>query len=427
VLAWPAPLLPTLPGTGPALKLYDTSRGEVVTTSPEDTACMYVCGITPYDATHLGHAATYLAFDLVNRVWRDAGHAVHYVQNVTDIDDPLLDRAERDGEDWIVLGMRETALFREDMTALRVLPPEDYVVAVESIPRIVAHIEDLLDDGLAYVLDDGTGDVYHDVAQAPGFGGESRYDEATMLRFFAERGGDPDRAGKRNRLDPLLWRGERPGEPSWPGPRGAAGRPGWHIECATIALETIGMGFDVQGGGNDLVFPHHEYSAVHAEALTATKPFARAYVHAAMIGLDGEKMSKSRGNLVFVSKLRGEGVDPMAIRLALLSGHYRTDRAWTPDLLREAEQRLVTWRRAVARTAGAPAAPVLQGLRERLSDDLDSPGAIAVVDRWAARTLAAADGDDLEDGAPAVVCDAVDALLGVALDSCAMGTALQDC
>ncbi|WP_029432413.1 cysteine--1-D-myo-inosityl 2-amino-2-deoxy-alpha-D-glucopyranoside ligase [Blastococcus sp. URHD0036] len=418
MLSWPAPLLPTLPGTGPALKLHDTARGEVVATGPDRVARMYVCGITPYDATHLGHAATYLAFDLVNRAWRDAGHAVHYVQNVTDIDDPLLERADRDGEDWVVLAMRETALFREDMTALRVLPPDDYVGAVESIPRIVAHIEDLLDEGLAYVLDDGTGDVYHDVAQAPGFGGESRYDEATMLRFFAERGGDPDRAGKRNRLDPLLWRGPRPGEPSWEGPRGTGGRPGWHIECATIALDTIGMGFDVQGGGSDLVFPHHEYSAVHAEALTATKPFARAYVHAAMIGLDGEKMSKSRGNLVFVSKLRGEGVDPMAIRLALLSGHYRTDRAWTPQLLTDAEERLATWRRAVALPAGAPAAPVLTGLRERLSDDLDSPGAIAVVDEWAARTLAGGEDPSLDDGAPAIVGDAVDALLGIALQDC---------
>jgi L-cysteine:1D-myo-inositol 2-amino-2-deoxy-alpha-D-glucopyranoside ligase len=415
VLAWPAPLLPTLPGPGPVLRLFDTARGEVVATTPDRVARMYVCGITPYDATHLGHAATYLAFDLVNRVWRDAGHAVHYVQNVTDIDDPLLERAERDGEDWIVLGMRETALFREDMTALRVLPPDDYVGAVATIPRIVQHVETLLDEGLAYPLDDGTGDVYHDVAQAPGFGEESGYDEATMLRLSAERGGDPDRPGKRNRLDPLLWRGRREGEPAWPGPRGTEGRPGWHIECAAIALDTVGMGFDVQGGGSDLVFPHHEFSAVHAEALTATKPFARAYVHAAMIGLDGEKMSKSRGNLVFVSKLRGEGVDPMAIRLALLAGHYRTDRAWTPDLLAAAEQRLATWRRAVARNAGAPAAPVLAGLRERLADDLDSPGAIAVVDAWAARTLAAADGDDLDDGAPAVVADAVDALLGVAL------------
>ncbi|MBM7804243.1 L-cysteine:1D-myo-inositol 2-amino-2-deoxy-alpha-D-glucopyranoside ligase [Geodermatophilus bullaregiensis] len=415
MLAWPAPLLPTLPGSGPVLRLFDTARGQVVATAPDRVARMYVCGITPYDATHLGHAATYLAFDLVGRVWRDAGHAVHHVQNVTDIDDPLLERAHRDGEDWVVLGMRETALFREDMTALRVLPPDDYVGAVATIPRIVHHVETLLDEGLAYVLDDGTGDVYHDIAQAPGFGEESGYDEATMLRLSAERGGDPDRAGKRNRLDPLLWRGRREGEPAWPGPHGIEGRPGWHIECAAIALDTIGMGFDVQGGGSDLVFPHHEFSAVHAEALTATKPFARAYVHAAMIGLDGEKMSKSRGNLVFVSKLRGEGVDPMAIRLALLSGHYRTDRAWTPDLLAAAEQRLATWRRAVARDAGAPAAPVLAGLRERLADDLDSPGAIAVVDAWAERTLAAGPDDDVDDGAPAVVADAVDALLGVAL------------
>jgi L-cysteine:1D-myo-inositol 2-amino-2-deoxy-alpha-D-glucopyranoside ligase len=425
VLSWPAPLLPTLPGSGPALRLFDTARGEVVETSPGQTARMYVCGITPYDATHLGHAATYLAFDLVNRVWRDAGHAVHYVQNVTDVDDPLFERANRDGEDWIVLGMRETALFREDMTALRVLPPEDYVGAVQAIPRIVSHVEALWDAGLAYQLDDGTGDVYHDIAQAPGFGTESRYDEATMLRLSAERGGDPDRAGKRNALDPLLWRGVREGEPSWTGPRGVAGRPGWHVECASIALDTIGMGFDVQGGGSDLVFPHHEYSAVHAEALTGAKPFARAYVHAAMIGLDGEKMSKSRGNLVFVSRLRGDGVDPMAVRLALLSGHYRTDRAWTPDLLTRAEQRLDTWRRAFALSLGAPAGPVLAGVRERLADDLDSPGAIAVVDAWVAASLAeAASGgsapaaqalDDWDEQAPAVVRDVADALLGIAL------------
>ncbi|MDP9391559.1 MAG: cysteine--1-D-myo-inosityl 2-amino-2-deoxy-alpha-D-glucopyranoside ligase [Actinomycetota bacterium] len=417
--SWPAAALPVLPGDAAVvpLRLHDSSSGELREVRVDgSTARLYVCGITPYDATHLGHAATYLAFDTLVRVWRDRGLAVDYVQNVTDIDDPLLERADRDNEDWVVLGMRETALFREDMTALRVLPPENFIGAVESIPRIVAHVEDLLDEGLAYVLDDGSGDVYHDVAQAPGFGGESGYDQATMLRFFAERGGDPDRPGKRQPLDPVLWRGERPGEPTWPGPKGTAGRPGWHIECATIALNTIGMGFDVQGGGSDLVFPHHEYSAVHAEALTATKPFARAYVHAAMIGLDGAKMSKSRGNLVFVSKLRGSGVDPMAIRLALLSGHYRTDRAWTTDLLDTAEQRLATWRRAVALDAGAPAAPLLLGLRERLADDLDSPGAIALIDAWVADSLAG--GNDLEDEAPRIVCDAVDALLGVSLGDC---------
>src|SRR3954464_11275352 len=211
---WSSVTLPRLPGTPRPLRLFDTATARVRPSAPGETARMYVCGITPYDATHLGHAATYLAFDLVNRLWRDAGHAVHYVQNVTDADDPLLGRAERDHEDWIVLAMRETALFREDMTALRVLPPDDYVGAVESIPRIVAHIEDLLAEGLAYVLDDGTGDVYHDVAQAPGFGGESGYDEETMLRLSAERGGDPDRPGKRAPLDPLLWRGVRDGEPS---------------------------------------------------------------------------------------------------------------------------------------------------------------------------------------------------------------------
>ncbi|MEI4271308.1 cysteine--1-D-myo-inosityl 2-amino-2-deoxy-alpha-D-glucopyranoside ligase [Klenkia sp. LSe6-5] len=415
MLSWPAPLLPSLPGNGLPLRLHDTARREVVQTQPGPTARMYVCGITPYDATHLGHAATYLAFDLVNRMWRDLGHAVHYVQNVTDVDDPLFERADRDGEDWVVLGMRETALFREDMTALRVLPPEDYVGAVEAIPQIVAHIEELQAAGLAYTLDDGTGDVYHDIGQAPGFGGESGYDEETMLRFSAERGGDPDRPGKRQRLDPLLWRGAREGEPSWPGPQGVAGRPGWHVECASIALGTIGMGFDVQGGGSDLVFPHHEFSAVHAEALTGTKPFAQAYVHAAMIGLDGEKMSKSRGNLVFVSRLRGDGVDPMAIRLALLSGHYRTDRAWTSDLLADAEHRLATWREAVSRRSGSGAAELLVAVRERLADDLDSPGAVAAVDAWAAATLAGGEGAEADEGAPSVVRDAVDALLGIAL------------
>src|ERR687898_1130109 len=408
--SWARPPVPRLPGPGPALRLFDTSRGEVVATTPGPTARMYVCGITPYDATHLGHAATYLAFDLINRMWRDAGHAVHYVQNVTDIDDPLLERADRDNEDWIVLGMRETALFREDMTALRVLPPEDYVGAVESIPRIVAHIEDLLTEGLAYVLDDGTGDVYHDVSQAPGFGGESGYDEATMLALFAERGGEPDRPGKRQPLDPMLWRGKRPGEPSWPGPRGTAGRPGWHIECATIALDTIGMGFDVQGGGSDLIFPHHEYSAVHAEALTATKPFARAYVHAAMIGLDGEKMSKSRGNLVFVSRLRQSGVDPMAIRLALLAHHYRDDWEWSDEVLAAAEERLSHWREAVRLDSGVNADEVVTQMRSALTLDLDAPTALAAVDAWAGASTAM-DTDDTD--APSLVARACEALLGV--------------
>ncbi|MBA3338506.1 MAG: cysteine--1-D-myo-inosityl 2-amino-2-deoxy-alpha-D-glucopyranoside ligase [Geodermatophilaceae bacterium] len=408
---WPAPAIPRLPGDGPALRLYDTATREVRPTTPRQTARMYVCGITPYDATHLGHAATYLAFDLVHRSWLDAGHGVHFVENVTDIDDPLLERAERDGDDWIVLAMRETALFREDMQALRVLPPRDYVGAVESIPAIGELVEKLLTAGQAYVLADGTGDIYQDIGQAGRFGYESGYDEPTMLRLSAERGGDPGRAGKRNPLDPLLWRGARESEPSWDGP-GGPGRPGWHIECSSIILERLGDGIDVQGGGSDLVFPHHEMTAMHAETLTGAWPLARHYVHAGMIGLAGEKMSKSRGNLVFVSRLRGEGVDPMAIRLALLSGHYRADRAWAPDLLSTAQTRLAAWRQAVSLPTGPATDELLASLRRQLSDDLDTPHALASVDRWAAM---AAHREGSDPDAPSQVSSIVDALLGVRL------------
>ncbi len=376
---------------------------------------MYVCGITPYDATHLGHAATMITFDLIYRLWIDAGHQVQYVQNVTDIDDPLLERAERDGEDWVVLAMRETALFREDMEKLRLLPPQHYVGAVESIPDIVRQIERLLQKGAAYQIGDDSGDVYFDVAAAPRFGYESRYDRELMLTLSAERGGDPEREGKRDPLDPLLWRGARPGEPAWPATLGP-GRPGWHIECAVIALRLLGEQIDVQGGGSDLIFPHHECSAAHAETLTDRHPFARAYVHAGMIGLDGEKMSKSKGNLVFVSRLRGdqqgEKVYPMAIRLALMSGHYRVDRSWTDDVLKAGQTRLGRWREAVSRPAGPDGAALTQQLRERLADDLDTPGALAAMDQWAHATLAGA-GDDPE--APGLAAAAVDALLGVDL------------
>ena len=177
----------------------------------------------------------------------------------------------------------------------------------------------LLKDGAAYRLDDGTGDVYFAISAAPRFGYESNLSREQMLEFFAERGGDPERPGKRDPLDPLLWRGAREGEPSWPGGELGAGRPGWHIECTVIALNLLGDRIDVQGGGNDLIFPHHECSAAHAERLTGEAPFADHYVHAGMIGLDGEKMSKSQGNLVFVSRLRADKVDPMAVRLALMS------------------------------------------------------------------------------------------------------------
>jgi L-cysteine:1D-myo-inositol 2-amino-2-deoxy-alpha-D-glucopyranoside ligase len=406
--SWPSPSVPRVSGTPRPLRLYDTATGEVRPTAPGATARMYVCGITPYDATHLGHAATYLAFDLVYRQWLDNGHDVHYVQNVTDVDDPLLERAERDQDDWVVLAMRETALFREDMAALRVLAPRDYLGAVESVPEIVDTVAKLIADGHAYRADDAEyPDVYFDRTASGHFGSVSNYDEETMLRFFAERGGDPDRAGKRHPLDALLWRMARPGEPSWDSELGA-GRPGWHVECSVIAQNRLGMGFDVQGGGSDLIFPHHEFSAAHAEALTAQHPFARHYAHAGMIGLDGEKMSKSRGNLVFVSRLRADGVDMMALRLGLLSGHYREDRAWTPDVLAGAQERLARWRAAVDRDAGPDATDVIARLRDHLADDLDTRQALRAVDAWAADT-------GTDRSAPLQLREAVDALLGVAL------------
>ncbi len=409
--SWLSHPVPRVPGEPRPLRLYDSATREVRPTAPGPTARMYVCGITPYDATHLGHAATYLAFDLVHRQWLDGGHEVHYVQNVTDVDDPLLERAERDHDDWVVLAMRETALFREDMVALRILPPRDYIGVVEAIPEIAEQVAKLLAGGAAYRIDAEHPDIYFDHTATGRFGYESNYDVPTMLELFADRGGDPDRPGKRHPLDAVLWRAAREGEPSWDTELGP-GRPGWHIECTAISLNRLGGGFDLQGGGSDLIFPHHEFSAAHAEALTGSHPFARHYTHAGMIGLDGEKMSKSRGNLVFVSRLRADGVDPMAVRLALLSGHYRADREWTDDVLAQGRARLDRWHRAAVGPTGPDAAPVVARLRDHLGDDLDTPKALAAVDAWASEALT---GHGTDADAPELIRKAVDALLGVAV------------
>ena len=413
MIPWPAPFIPAVPGTGLPVRVFDTSTGTVRPITPGPTARMYVCGITPYDATHLGHAATYVTFDVLGRVLRDSGHQVQYVQNITDVDDPLIERAERDGLHWEHLATSEIALFREDMTDLAIIPPDHYIGVVESIRPIAAAVGEMLDRGLAYrvaTAESDHDDIYFDLSQDPGFGAVSNWTREQMLAVFADRGGDPDRPGKRDPLDPLLWRAARDGEPWWDNDRLGAGRPGWHIECSCIALEFLGMSFDVQGGGSDLVFPHHEMSASQAVALTGERPFARTYVHQAMVGLDGEKMSKSKGNLVLVSKLRADGVDPMAIRLALLGQHYRTDWDWTDRHLERAQERLETWRTALSVNAGPGAEATLQRVRELLADDLDTPGAIAAVDRWAQDCLARG-GTDI--AAPGIVARMLDALLGV--------------
>jgi L-cysteine:1D-myo-inositol 2-amino-2-deoxy-alpha-D-glucopyranoside ligase len=395
---WPAVSVPELPGRAPETQIWDTASGAKVVAAPDRLARLYACGITPYDATHMGHAATYLAWDLLVRAWHDAGHDVAYVQNITDVDDPLLERAARDGEDWRELADREIALFRSDMAALRVLPPDHFIGAVEALPLIEELNRALANAGALYDLD---GDTYFARSADPAFGSVSGLDAATMAELSAERGGDPARPGKKDPLDPLVWMAARPGEPSWASDLGR-GRPGWHVECAAIATRYLGDAFEVQAGGTDLIYPHHEMSASHARVALGPHAFARRYAHAGMVRLDGEKMSKSRGNLVFVSRLLADGTDPMVIRLALLAHHYRQDWDWSDEVLATAAGRLERWRTAArmtrnevpgagpARPEAASAGAVLAGLRERIADDLDAPGALAIVDQWAA---AVADGE----------------------------------
>ena len=380
--AWPTPSVPAVAGTPAPLKLYDTADQlvkEVDTTQDANGEVgLYVCGITPYDSTHLGHAATYLTFDLVQRQLIANGHAVHYVQNITDVDDPLFERAARDGVDWRELGTSQIDLFRSDMEILSVIPPRDYIGAMESVDEVIAMVQRLLAKGAAYELDHG--DIYASIEATQQFGYESNLDRATMAQFFSERGGDPEREGKRDPLDALIWRGHREGEPAWDSPFGP-GRPGWHVECSAIATNRLGAHFAIQGGGSDLAFPHHEFSAAHAEAALEVDRMASHYVHAGMIALDGVKMSKSLGNLVFVHKLSEQGHDPSAIRLAVFAGHYRTDRDFSDAILDEAGARLTRWREQLGGEASeAEAITVVDELRAHLANDLDTPRALTLID-----------------------------------------------
>jgi L-cysteine:1D-myo-inositol 2-amino-2-deoxy-alpha-D-glucopyranoside ligase len=418
---WRRPDLPELPGQGPVPRLRDTATGELVPAALGSAASLYACGITPYDATHIGHAATYVAWDLLVRSLLDAGLSVVYVQNVTDVDDPLLERADRDGEDWRELAVRETDRYRGDMVALRVLPPDHLVGAVEALPIIERYNEVLASRGTLYDVDD---DVYFARSSDSRFGAlsgpgtVSGYGPAEMATLFAERGGDPARPGKKDPLDCLVWRAERPGEPAWASSFGP-GRPGWHVECSAIAAEYLGERFDVQAGGSDLIFPHHEMSASHARvAFASLDAFARVYAHSGLVSYQGEKMSKSLGNLVFVSRLLATGTDPMVIRLALLGHHYRTCWEWTDTVLARAGSRLSRWRQALAASAAGAAAPaaglapagaagpgagrlgaevpggdggawaLLAEVRAAMADDLDAPRALAAIDRWADTVLA---------------------------------------
>ena len=405
--SWPGNNLPLMAGYEfPTLKIIDSNLGLVTVDAPSEFR-IYVCGITPYDSTHLGHAATYLAFDLINRYQSLSGRSLNFVENITDIDDPLLERAKRDNSNWQQLADTQTQLFKSDMSALRIIPPNNLVKVTESMAIIEDFIKKL--DGQGYVYEI-SGDYYFSVEQ---FLSGLPVSISEAVKIFAERGGDPHRQGKKHQLDPLVWSANTEGEPGWESSFGF-GRPGWHVECTAIACKYLDKDSNdpilhVQGGGSDLIFPHHFMSAQIVKAAYG-RDFSQYFVHAAMIGLDGEKMSKSKGNLVFVSKLLSAGVDPMAIRWALLQGHYQKDREWSENLLSESEIQIATVRRALAQSEVSDSKELIVGIIADLSNNLDTPSALKRLLLWSEQSINA--GSINQSG---LVSRSIDALLGLAL------------
>ena len=411
--AWPDVYLPELPArfSVPQLSLFNTATQKVEPLPKKSLYRMYVCGITPYDATHLGHAATYLTFDLINRFLRATGAQVDFVQNITDIDDPLLERAHRDGVDWKDLAQSQIDLFRGDMTDLHVIPPKDYIGVVEAMTLVVDAVQKLKNANTTYEVGS---DIYYRVHSDSEFGERSHYSQEKMLEIFAERGGDPQKPGKEDPLDALVWLSQRDGEPGWPSPFGP-GRPGWHIECCAIALHYLDpdskdeYAIDIQGGGSDLIFPHHEMSAAQSRSINNQR-FARSYVHAGMIGLDGEKMSKSLGNLVFVSKLISAGINPASIRWALMGHQYSSDLMWSDSLIQKASIDIERLQLNLARMEVAPTDSVIEKILDALSNNLDTPSVLASITTWMDETEAGVTG-----GVAGELSRALDTLLGITL------------
>jgi len=410
IASWPELYIPRLDKKLPPLALKD-SEGSFVLDLPE-TFTMYVCGITPYDATHLGHAATYLTFDLINRYQSARGSKVHFVENITDIDEPLLERATRDKQNWQELADSQVDLFRGDMTALHVKPPQAFVPATGVMDLIDEAIKQMDDNGFVYRVEN---DLYFDISS---FLTQLPIPLEEALSIFAERGGDPDRVGKRHPLDPVLWWANKNDEPGWESSHGF-GRPGWHIECSVIALryligeeyltrKSAPFAINLQGGGSDLIFPHHFMSAAQAQAMLGI-PFAQCFVHTGMVGLDGEKMSKSKGNLVFVSTLLKDGVDPLVIRFALLKEHYRSDRMWTHAKLEIAKVEVEVIKSALSRELVTSTDRTIRAIIDSLAADLDTPAALTALLAWANGV----DHEPSQKGA-GELSRTIDALLGLA-------------
>ena len=390
-----------------SMRLYDTSRREIVPFEPGDTVSMYVCGITPYDATHLGHAFTYLCFDVLIRRLEDLGHEVKMVRNVTDVDDSILAKAKETGVDYIELGLSETEQFKEDVDALGLRPAVAEPTATGSIDEIVSLISQLAEKGHTYTVD---GTTFFDVSTFSDFGKISGYDEPTMISFANERGANTEDQRLRNPLDFILWQKSEEGEPSWDSPFGP-GRPGWHIECSAMAMSELGPTIDLHGGGDDLIFPHHECET--AQSVTANNsPFAHHWMHVGMVAYEGEKMSKSLGNLVFVRDLKAEH-DPRAIRLALLSHHYRAGFEWFDGDIDKGEAMLKRMLEATSCSHGPDSENLLTEVREAIDDDLNLPKACQLIDDFAKRTI---EGEGNDSHAKTALTQAA-AILGVDLNS----------
>jgi L-cysteine:1D-myo-inositol 2-amino-2-deoxy-alpha-D-glucopyranoside ligase len=371
------------------MKLYDTAKQEIVEFVPNPTVLMYTCGITPYDATHLGHAFTFISYDVLQRRLIDMGHQVKCVRNVTDVDDPLFAKARELGVHYLDLAAGEEARFESDMTALNALPVHSTPRASSAIPDIRGFIGMVIDRGFAY---ESGGSVYFDVEKFPQFGSVSHYSRETMIALARERGGNVDDPHKRNPLDFVLWHPSASDEPSWDTMWGA-GRPGWHIECSALALRELGTTIDLHGGGSDLIFPHHECERAQSEAATG-QPFVKHWMHVAMVSMDGHKMSKSRGNLVFVDKLRTQH-DPMAIRLGLIEHHYRTEWEWDDGLTARNEARLLKWKSVAQVGSSQGDIGLLADVRSALDNDLDTPTAVALIDAAASKGVAVGDSAQL--------------------------------
>ncbi|HEX6311875.1 MAG TPA: cysteine--tRNA ligase [Acidimicrobiia bacterium] len=386
------------------LRLFDTARRALVPFEPPPAVRMYVCGITPYDSTHLGHAATYLAYDLLIRRLEELGHEVRMVRNVTDVDDSILPKARELGVNYLELADAELARFQADMDALGMRPPVAEPRATQAIDGMIDMVARLLDSGHAYLTH---GTAYFDVSTFPRFGELSHYSHEHMVNLARARGGKPDDPHRRDPLDFILWQPSLADEPAWRAPFGV-GRPGWHVECSVMSMAALGNTLDLHGGGTDLIFPHHECEIAQSESVTG-EPFCRHWMHSAMVSYEGEKMSKSLGNLVFVSDLL-KTYDSRAIRLALMRHHYRAGFEWYDTDLEESTALLHRLLAAAERPDGADPRPFAERARAALDDDLDAPRALEAVDDLASATLSGG-----SDASAPVVLRELGALLGLDL------------